>query len=722
MARKRVTRKSRTTKLGPIKPIDLSSFSQQAMKTYGSYVLMDRAVADVRDGLKPVQRRILWSMHELKLQKGFKKSAKIVGDTMGNYHPHGDAAIYLTMVNMVGDRYPLVLGHGNFGSPTDNAASMRYTEARLSPLAELLFEDIDVAEFVSNYSDDRKEPLVLPSRLPLLLLNGSSGIGVGLRATLPPHNLRELIRCLVYYIRKDKPSLRAVTKNMPGPDYGYGVLLSSIQDVYQLYLTGKGTLRYRCEYRFEEDGSTPLLVVTSLAPGFNMGNFLSKMRKLQEQGLIEFCSDDSSAEGIKIYVGFKDSSVLKDRVLPELHTSQSYQFYVVKRDEDGAELSDETLFAGGLFRMFDEFIDFRRTVEEARLQRELKLAKAQLLKFRAVLAAIQQIDVVYEVLKTHKTLDSMRTALAEGLGVSEAQAQIVLDMKVHQLARMNEDVQEKKISDVRAHIQELKKDLGNIDGVIVRHLKALLRFSDARGTVRGADVETPDISMPETKTFVMAQGTKLVRLSGEPSRRNKFDRITYGTSAIAAVYQDNSAEILATSFLTEYSSPQPLAGLISDASSLIVVLDDGGKSAVIKNPPGKKTKFNCIKGATKIVSAVGVAEGGSLVAVTKKGKGARIPHSGLHGTRAFVKGFKLPVDTTRTDSVVRLLSLPPGAHLYNGRAQKLTGSSFSAKGALWAIGERNFVSVKNGKRDIVNHEEATRLLKRGELAGCWILT
>lgn len=725
MARKRTASKRRSKVTGIVRPVPLGDFSQQAMKTYGSYVLMDRAVADVRDGLKPVQRRILWAMNELKLSLSFKKSAKIVGDTMGNYHPHGDSAIYQAMVNMVWDRYPLVEGHGNFGSPTDNAASMRYTEAKLTPLAAALFEDVPVAEFVSNYSGDRKEPLVLPSRLPLLLLNGSSGIGVGLRATLPPHNLRELLRCLIYFIKKENPRISSVVKNMPGPDYGYGVLLSPPEEVQSLYETGKGSLRFRCEYRFEEDGGTPVLVVSSLAPGFNMPAFLKKMRGLQDEGLIEFCSDGSSAEGIRVYVGFKDAGVIQDRVLPELHTSQSYQFYVVRRKDDEG-LSDDTLFSGGLFRLFQEFYEFRHQVEGDRLARELKLAKAKLLRAKAILAAVRNLDKVYDVLKQkHPDLDSLRVGLAAALAISEVQAHVVLEMPVHRLSRMNEDTQLAQIAELRGQIQGIKEDLDDIDGVIVRNLKELLAYSDDRGTKLADDAPTPSLTVEETLTWVMAQGSKITRLAGEPSRRNKLDFVASGVSFVTAVYENNDAEVLSTSFLTEQAGDRTVVGLVGDQASLLAALDSKGRLVVLNHPPGKKQHFNLMKDATQLLGAVGVQKGGYLALVAASGVGRIIPFGELSGTRAFVKGHKMPLTEMVSRKVpTRIFGLPPGAALYDKRGKCLTSSShfFSTRSEeIHAIGTRNFVAVKGGKRDIVSGDDAAKLLKRGGLEHCWIL-
>lgn len=715
--------------LGPISPITLGEFSQRAMHTYGTFVLMDRAVADVRDGLKPVQRRILWAMQALRKQgTGFKKSAKIVGDTMGNFHPHGDSPIYESLVKMTGDRYPLVEGHGNFGSATDNAASMRYTEARLAPLAEELFKDIDVATFVPNYSGDKEEPLVLPSRIPLVLLNGSSGIGVALRASIPPHNLRELIKVLVYYITRENPSLDTVVKHLPGPDYGYGVLLSPVEDVKALYQTGAGSLQFRCEYEFETNKTGSVLVVKSLAPGFHMGNFLTKMRKLSEEGLIEFCSDATNAQGIRIYVGFKDATVIKDRVIPELHTRQSYQFYVVKRntDDDTEIIKDENLFSGGLFRLFQEFLDFRRLVETARLQRELKLSKTLLLKAKAVLAAIQNLDKVYDVLREkHLSLDAMRLRMAEILGVTEKQAQVVLDMKVHQLSRMNEDVQHEKIVGIRSDIARIKEDLNSIDAVIVQHLKELVRFSDERKTLLASEVVTPTISVKESEKYVIVQGMKASRQDKEPSRRHKFELLARGTSSVVVVLANNEAKTLPLSFITEESFSHTPVGLISDAATVLAAVDSEGKVVLIAPP--SRPSFNVMRDTTGLVSAVGIVPGGYLALVSASGRGRLLPVDSLETSRAFVRGKKLfPTSEfgKSKDRVTRLFSLPPGTELFDSRAKCLTGDGneyFEGKPDFFAIGTQNFVLVKEDRRDIVSYDAAVTLLKNGALRECWTL-
>lgn len=710
----------RSLETGEITPISLADFSKDAMSTYGTYVLMDRAVADARDGLKPVQRRILWAMYELRVWDSFKKSAKIVGDAMGNYHPHGNTAIYQTMVNMVWARYPLVEGYGNYGGPTDNAAADRYTEARLTPFAQHVFKDIDVAQMVKNYSGDRDEPLVLPSRIPLLLLNGSEGIGVGLRASIPPHNLRELIRALAYYMRKENPTVRGAMKHLQGPDYAQGLITSTTEEVESLYETGTGTLKYRCDYGLEtDDNGKQLLVLKSLAPGFSLERFLEKMKKLSEDGLIDYCSDTSAGSQIRVLVAFRDGVVFRDRILPELNTTQTYSFYVVRRADDSA-LSNDSLFSGGLFKLFQEFLDFRREVERKRLKREMTLAKARLLKSKAILAAILNLDVVTDVLKNSRKYDSteqMRAILASSLNISDQQANVILEMKVQQLARRNERAQLEEIGNIESEIQQISTDLQDIDVVILKHLKEVASLSDER-KMQFADV--PSFEIEETEKWVISQGSKVSRLQGEVDRRNKFDFVTKARSSVTVVYVNNSAESLQTSYFSDHQGPKDIVGLVSDNATLVVAVDDTGKTVMIEHPPSK-TSYNVMRGATQLVSATGLSAGDSLLLLTDENTGTILKFDALRGTRTFVKGTKIfPTKDMGSDAVVvRALRVPPHGGVYAADGSKLKGS-FEAEGVV-VLGQRNFVTVKGGKKDILDLAASRTLLKNGELEAAWAL-
>jgi DNA gyrase/topoisomerase IV subunit A len=712
----------RTAEVGEITPISLADYSKDAMSTYGTYVLMDRAVADARDGLKPVQRRILWAMYELRVWDSFKKSAKIVGDAMGNYHPHGNTAIYQTMVNMVWHRYPLVEGYGNYGGPTDNAAADRYTEARLTPFAQHVFKDIDVAQLVKNYSGDRDEPLVLPTRIPLLLLNGSEGIGVGLRASIPPHNLRELVRAIAYYMRKENPTVKGAMKHLLGPDYAQGLITSTPEDIQALYETGQGTLKYRCEYSVEtDDAGKQLLVLKSLAPGFNLSKFLEKMKDLSDNGLIDYCSDTSAGNEIRVLVAFRDGVVFRDRILPELNTTQAYSFYVVRRADDSS-LSNETLFHGGLFRLFQEFLDFRRDVERKRLKREMTLAKARHLKAHAILAAILNLDVVTEILKNSRKYESteqMRTALASALSISDTQANVILEMKVQQLARRNEQAQRTEIEGIEAEMQQIQTDLQDIDGVILKHLKEIAAFSDERKMQFSEGVST-SVEVEETEKWILAQGAKVSRLAGELDRRNKFDFVTRARTLVTVVYANNNAETLHTSYFSEHQGPKDVVGIVGDGSTLLVAVDDTGKIVTLEHPPSK-TSYNVMRGAHQLVSATGLSAGESLLLITDENTGTIIKYESLKGTRTFVKGMKVfPTrDMDSDEIVVRALRIPAAGGVYAADGSKLRGT-FESEGAF-VLGQRNFVLVKGGKKDILDLSASRTLLKNGELEAAWPL-
>jgi len=618
----------------------LGEYTTNAMRTYGSYVAMERAVADVRDGLKPVQRRIAWSMWESKNfpTVNFQKSAKVVGGVMGNFHPHGNLAIYGTLVNMVHARYPLVEGYGNFGNSVDSPAAERYTLCRLTPLSMEVMKDIAVAEYVDNYSGDMKEPLVTTARAPLLLLNGSEGIGVALSACIPPHNLTEIVKALIFLIRNPTCRLDTILNYIQGPDYGTGVLVSSQEDIKALYETGKGTLSYRCKYHFDEESGNSLLVITDLAPCFNLGNFLTKMKNLQDQGIIDYCSNVSNSNGLKIIIGFNDPSALKERVISELTVSESYQFYVVKRT-DKEILNNETLFQCNLKDLLQHFIDFRRDVEKRRIDLEIKKEKEKLYKLEAILLGIKKLDLLYPILQStkHATIDDLSKAVAKAVICNVDQAKIILELKLQQLSRMNEEEQEKKISGSKEVIEELGKDLLDIDSVVIKHLKELLQFEcGIRTEIR---TRVPKLKFDESDVikWIISNGRKVVKLNEEPSKKMVYEHITTCNQYVTIIFEDNSAHTLYSSYFTENKFKSNIVNVIGDNCEKLIVLDDKGMVVVIEQPQ-KKNVYKLMKGAIKIVGAIGLARDESLALIDDKKEEIVIPFKELVPTRPFVYG------------------------------------------------------------------------------------
>ncbi len=631
-----------------------------------------------------------------------------------SYHPHGNSAIYGTLVNMVHDRYPLVEGYGNFGNSVDSPAAERYTLCRLTPLSMEVMKDTEVAEYVDNYSGDRKEPLVLASRAPMLLLNGSEGIGVALSACIPPHNLTEVVKSLIFLIRNPTCRLDSILNYIQGPDYGTGVLVSSQEDVKNLYETGKGTLSYRCKYHFDEDEGNSLLVITDLAPCFNLGNFLTKMKGLQDQGLIDYCSNVSNSEGMKIIIGFSDPSVLMERVVSELTVSESYQFYVVKRT-DKELLSNDTLFQCNLKELLQHFIAFRRDIEGKRIRLELQKEKEKLVKAEAILLGIKKLDVLYPILHSNKysTIEELSKSVSKALNCTIDQSKIILELKLQQLSRMNEKDQEKKINSIEEELKVLKNDLNNIDEVVIKHLKELPQFeSGIRTEIR---IKEPKLKFDTSDTvkWIINNGKKVVRLNEEPNKKLVYESITTCNRYVTVICEDNTAHVLWSSYFTENKFKSNVVNVIGDNCEKLVVLDDKGSIAVIEQPQ-KKNVYQLIKGAIKIVNAVGLSTTDSLVIVNDKKDGKILVGEELEATRTFVYGKNLLRNSAQ------IYRLGCDSELFNTSGETLKigkDNTFDAKNGVLIVGDKNLISIED-KKIVVNKEEMFELLKNNKIESC----
>ena len=423
-------------------------------------------------------------------------------------------------------------------------------------------------------------------------------------------------------------------------------------------------------------------------------------------------------------MGFKDPLVINERVIPELYSSQSYQFYVTKRNEESL-LDETTLFSGGLFRLFDEFLHFRSMVEKRRLKSEWAEAKKRLVKAQAILKAIDSLDKVYKVLKEkHTSLAEMRSRLAEELDLSEEAAQFVLDMKVHRLARMNADEQQSEIDGINDQMRKIKADAADIKGVILRHLKALLEYDDERGMV--ADYLTPTkppslkVGSAPTK-YVLRQGTKITRFDEAPSRRrSNIDDLVYDTASVTVVCRDNSAEQLQLSYFSEHAASQDVVGLIPGGCDIVVALDKRSYVVALDHSI-KKTKFDVMRDAVELVSAVGVKSDGWLAILNEeKGKGWLLRASDLSVRKTtFSRG------TGKYKGATKLIRLSEGEELYEqGSGRCITCSepgTFTFKDKVVALGLRNHVIDTSGKAHHLSGDEALALLVKAELAHSWTL-
>jgi DNA gyrase subunit A len=443
---------------------------QQSFINYSMSVIVSRALPDVRDGLKPVHRRILYAMNELGLVPGraYKKSATVVGDVLGKYHPHGDQSVYDAMVRMVQDfslRYPLVDGQGNFGSVDgDPAAAYRYTESRLTRIAISMLEDIDknTVDFQPNFDDRLQEPTVLPSKLPNLLVNGSSGIAVGMATNIPPHNLREVARAVELLVDDPETTIDALRKVIKGPDFPTGAYIYGRQGIKDAYETGRGRVVMRARARIEEKESSgkSQIVITEIPYQVNKENLVKSIAELVNEKKIDGIADvndESDKEGMRIVVKLKRDAI-PNVVLNQLykHTTMQSTFGVIM-----LALDNGTPKIMNLKTILERFIEHRHTVIVRRTQFDLDAAQAREHILEGLKIAVDNIDEVIKIIRGSDDTAQADARLRKRFGLSEKQTDAILNMRLAKLTGLEIEKLEAELAEVRATIKELKSILAS---------------------------------------------------------------------------------------------------------------------------------------------------------------------------------------------------------------------------------------------------------------------
>ncbi|GIW48538.1 MAG: DNA gyrase subunit A [Caloramator sp.] len=448
--------------------VDIKDEMKKCYIDYAMSVIVGRALPDVRDGLKPVHRRILYSMHELGLypDKQYRKSARIVGDVLGKYHPHGDSAVYDAMVRLAQDfstRYPLVDGHGNFGSiDGDGAAAMRYTEARLSKISMELLRDInkDTIDFIDNFDGTEKEPLVLPSRFPNLLVNGSSGIAVGMATNIPPHNLGEVIDGLVVLIDNPEATVKDIMSKIKGPDFPTAGVILGKEGIKQAYETGRGRITVRAKAEIEEEKGKHRIIVTEIPYQVNKAKLIEDIAELVKDKKIEGISDlrdESDREGMRIVIELKrDANPNVVLNLLYKHTKMQDTFSVIML----ALVEGEPKILN-LKEVLTHYLEFQKVVIRRRTQYELDKAEARAHILEGLKIALDHIDEVINLIRGSKTVDEARSGLMSRFGLSEKQAQAILDMRLQRLTGLERDKIEQEYEELIKTINRLKEILAN---------------------------------------------------------------------------------------------------------------------------------------------------------------------------------------------------------------------------------------------------------------------
>ena len=520
--------------LGPgrIEPRELEQEMRSSYLDYAMSVIVGRALPDVRDGLKPVHRRVLYSMHENGLQpnRPYKKSANVVGAVMGNYHPHGDAAIYDTLVRMAQPfslRYPLVDGQGNFGSiDDDSAAAMRYTECRLARIATEMLRDIDAdtVDYMPNYDESRREPLTLPSRFPNLLVNGSAGIAVGMATNIPPHRLTEVVDAIVQMIDEPDSNVDDLMKHVKGPDFptgGYIIGRSGIRDAYR---SGRGRIVMRARAHIEElRGGKSAVIVTELPYGVKKGGENGVITKIADLVNDKVLSEISDLQDHSDRTGMRIQIELKRDAIPNVALNKLFKHTQLQTTfgYNAVALVDGVPRTLSLLELVREYLRYQRDVVTRRSKHELRRAEERAHVLRGYLIALDNLDEVIALIRGSDDTDTARSGLMEGFGLSEIQAQAILDLRLARLTGLARKEIEDEYSDLQERIAELRAILGDparIDALIREELVEIKeiygRGDDRRTEIAAAEeeLELEDLIAEEDMVIAITSSGYVKRL------------------------------------------------------------------------------------------------------------------------------------------------------------------------------------------------------------------
>ena len=484
--------------------IHIDDSIKESYLNYSMSVIVGRALPDAKDGLKPVHRRILYAMNDLgaNSRAKHKKSARIVGDVIGKYHPHGDIAVYDALVRMAQDfsmRLPLVDGHGNFGSiDGDNAAAMRYTGARMASASEEILRDIDkdTVEFVSNYDDSLKEPDVLPSRIPNLLVNGSSGIAVGMATSIPPHRLDEIIDALVYVVDSPEASLEELLSFVQGPDFPTGGIIYGKQGIVDAYRTGRGRIRVRAKTHIEKTKTKDIIIIDEIPYQVNKSKLVEQISELARDKVIEGIAevrDESDKEGMRVVIELKKDA-MSEIVLNNLYKSTTMEstFGIILLAINNKEPKIFTLL-----ELLNIFISHRKTIVIRRTIFDLEKAKARAHILEGLKIALDHIDEVIALIKASANTEEAHDGLMEKFGLSSLQAKAILEMRLQRLTGLERDKIEQEYAELLKQIEYLTSILKSeekLKAIIKEELLEIKeKFSSPRLTQIEEDYDAIDI-------------------------------------------------------------------------------------------------------------------------------------------------------------------------------------------------------------------------------------
>ena len=541
--------------------VDLQKKMEESYIEYAMSVIASRALPDVRDGLKPVQRRILFSMIELNNgpDKPHRKCARIVGDTMGKYHPHGDSSIYGALVNMAQDwstRYPLVDGHGNFGSVDgDGAAAMRYTEARLSKISMEMLADINknTVDFAPNFDETEKEPVVLPSRYPNLLVNGTSGIAVGMATNIPPHNLRETISAVVKiidnYVEEDRDTgMDEILSIVKGPDFPTGAMILGTRGIEEAYRTGRGKIRVRAVTDIETlPNGKSQIIVTELPYMVNKARLIEKMAELVRDKKIDgitSINDHSNREGMRICIELRrdaNANVILNQLYKHTQLQDTFGVNMLALVNNEPKVMN-------LLDMLKYYLQHQEDVVTRRTKYDLNKAQERAHILEGLLKALENIDEVIRIIRASKNTQEAKEGLITAFGLTEVQAQAIVDMRLRALTGLERARLQGEYDELVNKIRELKAILGDRSLLlrVIRQEILLIaeKYGDDRRTSIGFDeydLSMEDLIPKENTVIAMTKLGYIKRMTVDNFRSQ--NRGGKGIKGMATIHNDYMEEL-----------------------------------------------------------------------------------------------------------------------------------------------------------------------------------
>ena len=692
------------------------------VRIFGHYVIENRAIPRIFDGLKPVQRRLLWSLKKLNRHSKAipAKCATVVGDCIGKYNPHGDSAAYDALVKMAWLRYPLVDPQGNFGDSfgleEDPPAAMRYTEVRTAAFGDRFFDDIDVVPLAKSFTDEHEEPHVLPARVPITLINGCSGIAVAIATDIPPHNLREVVEATIHLVENPDCSPTDLLPFIKGPDYGCAALTSPRKLVEALYLVGEGKLDYECLYHIEEGTKTNKLIITSKAPGLRLQKLIKETADLHEKKLlVSPINDEGTMENPTcLTIEFTDFSIIRDRILPLLKTTQSYRFYALDEDNKPRRYN--------LHGILEDFIEFRRQVEEAVLKREQAEVEQKLGTDEAKLAAIDHLDFVVEVMKTSTTVKSAVGKLSKKLKLEQWQAEVIVNSPIRSLMRLNANAVQKRIDEFEAHLEQIEEDLGSIDSVVVRRLREMLQYADERGTTIGSPVV--ELSATQAKGYkylsVLPSG-KLDRFEDLPLRsKAAWNYVDFIRSAdpVVMLTNDNRGQKVSISYLDKFSCANcDVIGMVPiNGTKAVVVIGSDGSYIAFDPTSVKKDTFNLMRKLdSSLIRGVPLtSDRDELIVLYSDGSASSHTLDSLQVTRPNVNPKSLRRKARDRKVVDAFVKRPKEFLITTDGLEIGSGDLEDVEEKLFVVGRQNLVVVDGGKRYLKDEDGVLDIIESGK--------